>query len=74
MSRPKGAMPVGVSNVDMKTEVWGVWHHDHMQEVVLVEDFNSMAKELLALRIKLDNAYVRMAQLDVFFDPAEFEK
>ena len=56
MSKPEGAAPVGVSNVDMKTDVWLVMHNGVGHEVVLVEDFNAMAKELAesrALLIKL---------------------
>lgn len=54
MSRPQGAQPIGISKADGKTEVFGVWHNDHMQEVVLAEDF---AKEVGALRGLLVELY-----------------
>ena len=57
MSKPEGAAPVGVSNVDMKTDVWLVMHNGVGHEVVLVEDFNAMAKELAESRALLTKLY-----------------
>ena len=49
-NRPKGARPIGVSNVDYTTEVWLVIHDGVGFEVVQVADFNKVAHELKLLK------------------------